>query len=588
MKHLQSINKYLLTYRYRLLAGILFIVLSNFFGVLAPVFIRSGIDLVLHNAKLISAYDQTLIPPGILDNFYSGVLYFSMLTIILAFMRGVFLFFMRQTIIVMSRYIEYDQKNELFAKYQSLDVLFYKKNFTGDLMTRLTEDISKVRMYYGPGLMYTMNLLVLTMLVSYQMIRVSGTLAFWSMLPLPLMLICIFYINRKLESMSAAIQTKLSSLNTFVQESFSGIRVIKAFVRQTVFTKEFEQSCADYRKRSLALVKLEAIYFPVIAFLVGLSIVLTIYVGGQLVKAGQISPGVIVEFVIYINMIAWPFAAVGWVTALVQQAAVSQGRINEFLRMDSSLKNGHQAIQNFQKQIQLERVSFTYPETGIMALKNVSFNIASGSKVAIVGRTGSGKSTLAMLLTRAFDPDQGTITIDGIPINQLNMQDYRKLISLVPQDVFIFSDTIKSNILFGSERRDLEEATYFAKLAYLHHDVADFNEQYETLVGERGVTLSGGQKQRLAIARALARKPKIVILDDALSAVDTVTETQLMRNLYEVISGTVILITHRVSSIQDFDNIIVLEQGQVAEQGTHEQLMSNKAAYYNLVQDQHT
>jgi ATP-binding cassette subfamily B protein len=586
MTALRSINKYLIKYRYRLIAGVLFIVLSNFFGVLAPVFIRGGIDLVLSNANLIAEYKFSLIPTHLLDDFYSGIIYFSSLTILFAVLRGVFMFFMRQSIIVMSRYIEFDQKNELFKKYQSLDVLFFKKHFTGDLMTRITEDVSKVRMYYGPGLMYTFNLMVLTALVVYQMLRVSPTLAFYSMLPLPVMLLCIFYINRKVEQKSKAIQEQLSSLNTYVQEAYSGIRVIKAFVRQDIFSTEFEKACQNYRNRTLSLVRLEAVYFPVIACLVGISIVSTIYIGGQLVREGVISPGVIVEFIIYINMVTWPFAAVGWVTALIQQAAVSQNRINEFLHAESQLQSGNSQVHRIEVGISFEQVSFTYPDTGIEAVKNVSFGITRGSKLAIVGSTGSGKSTLAMLLSRAFDPSQGSVKLDGVDIRNFEPSGYRSLIGLVPQDVFIFSDSISNNIAFGLSSPDKNQTIRYAQSALLHADVMRFNEQYDTRVGERGVTLSGGQKQRLAIARALAKQPQLLILDDALSAVDAATEEMLIHNIIQEVKGTIILITHRLSAIKDFDLIIVMDEGRIVESGTHHDLIQNRSLYFELASKQ--
>lgn len=582
MQALRSVNKYLYKYRYRLVAGIFFIALSNVFGVLSPVFVRGGVDLVLKKAKLVSSYDFTMIPGAYVDDFYKGVLYFSFLTIFFAILRGVFMFFMRQSVIVMSRHIEYDQKNELYKKYQSLDVLFYKKHYTGDLMTRLTEDISRVRTYYGPGLMYTLNLLILTMLVVYQMIRVSPQLAAYSMIPLPVMLVCIFILNRKVERKSRAIQEQLSALNTYVQEAYSGIRVIKAFVRQQVFTREFEGACNNYRKRTLSLVKLEAVYFPVIALLVGISLISTIYFGGKLVESGALSPGVIVEFVIYINMITWPFASVGWVTALIQQANVSQQRINEFLYADPEMKSGNEIISSFKSEIVFDDVSFTYPVTQIEAVQKVSFKIMAGSKVAIVGKTGSGKSTLAMLLARAFDTTAGTVFIDGKDIRTLDSASFHKLIGYVPQDVFIFSDTIKNNIAFGLEQDDITDITSFAKAAMLDSDINGFKEKYETWVGERGVTLSGGQKQRLAIARALSKKPNILILDDALSAVDATTEERLMKNLTERIQGTIVLVTHRLSAIRDFNQILVMKDGAIIEQGKHEELMKRRGAYFEL------
>lgn len=582
MQALRTVNRYLYKYRLRFIAGILFILLSNLFGVWAPVYVREGIDLVLHNATLLRGVQDPFSRSVIESDFINGIIYFSLLIILFAFLRGVFLFFMRQTIIVMSRKIEFDQKAELYAHFQLLDPSFYKKYFTGDLMTRITEDISKVRMYYGPGLMYITNLVVLFLLALFQMLKVSPLLTLFTMFPLPIMLVCIFYINRKVEQKSHAIQSQLSELNSFAQEAYSGIRVIKSFALASAFNQRFNDACNSYRNKALSLVKLESIYFPVIALLVGLGMISTVYFGGIQVQAGILSPGVIVEFILYLNMVTWPFAAVGWVTALIQQGAVSQQRINELLSTKPSLASGTIEVKMFNSELVFNKVSFTYQHTGITALRSISFTIKKGSKTAIVGKTGSGKSTLALLCLRAFDAMEGQILLDGIDIKTLNTHSFRNLISYVPQDNFIFSDTIHNNITFGCKNEIHIDAESYAKASSLHDEVLEFQNGYDTIVGERGVTLSGGQKQRLSIARALAKDAPIIILDDALSAVDSITEEKLIHSICNQHKKTLLLITHRLSGLQSFDQIIVMDAGSIAEVGTHDELMQLNGIYADL------
>lgn len=547
---------------------------------LAPVYVRKGIDLVLQKALEYKAASSLIDKEVIKQDFISGVIYFSVIILLVALLRGGFLFFMRQTIIVMSRKIEFDQKEQLYRHYQSLDPAFFKKNFTGDLMTRITEDISKVRMYYGPGLMYSINLVVLFVLVVFQMVQVSPMLTLVTLFPLPVMLVCIYYINKKVEEKGQAIQAQLSALSSFTQEAYSGIRIIQSFALTKVFGSRFEQACIDYRQKALSLVRLEAIYYPVIAFLVGIGMISTVYFGGKQVLAGIISPGVIVEFILYLNMVTWPFAAVGWVTALIQQAAVSQQRINELLDTKPQLKSGNKQIHAFNDEIVFDRVTFRYEPTQNNVLQDISFSIKKGTKVAIVGKTGSGKSTLALLLVRAFDCAEGAILVDGTDIRAYDLAAYRRLISYVPQDNFIFSDSIYNNITFGSNEKT--EVNLYARMSELDKEVEQFHHGYDTIVGERGVTLSGGQKQRLSIARALAKESPILIFDDAVSAVDTVTEERLMGNITSAGDKTLILITHRLTGLHLFDQIIVIDGGKVAEIGTHDELLQLKGLYFDL------
>ncbi|MBA2423508.1 MAG: ABC transporter ATP-binding protein [Chitinophagales bacterium] len=589
MNKLRSINKYLYKYRFRLAIGIFFIALSNGFGVLSPQVVRHAVDMITTEISYNQYFVDTGLETDFIRHFGKTILLFGLIVVVLAIFRGLFLFFMRQTIIVMSRLIEYDQKNEIYNHYQKLDLDFYKRNTTGDLMSRITEDVSRVRMYSGPAIMYTINLLVLFMLVIFTMVRVNAELTLYTILPLPVLGLSIFFVNGIIERKSEAIQRQLSFLTTISQESFSGIRVIKSYVQERFMNAYFSGECEKYKMKTLDLARVEAVYFPIIFLLVGLSTVLTIFIGGLQVIEGKITPGNIAEFVIYINMLTWPIASVGWVMALVQRAVASQKRIDEFLNIQPSIAFIHMPSSEIRGSVEFQNVSFTYPNTGIQALKNISFRVSPGQRVAVIGRTGSGKSSLGQLLVRMYDPEVGSVLIDGKDVRAINLFALRRQIGYVSQDVFLFSDSVFNNIAFGLETEDVdsnnikEAATY----ASVDRDILDLPEKYETMVGERGVTLSGGQKQRISIARALVKDPKIVVFDDCLSAVDAQTEINILGNLNEFLKGrTTIIITHRIFSLFNFDTIIVLDDGEIIEQGTHESLMKGQGAYYELYEKQ--
>lgn len=597
MKSLQYLNKYLFKYKWLLLLGILFITLSNLFGVYAPQVVRESIDFaekVLTGDRRTGEFTHTLfdespiafqITLGLSGIFiFLGVMYLAV-----SIVKGIFLFFTRQTIIMMSRYIEYDLKNEIFDHYQRLNLAFYKKNNTGDLMNRISEDVSKVRMYFGPAIMYSINLVVLFVLVISTMLTINAKLTFFVLFPLPILSISIYYVSNIINKKSERVQAQLSTLSTFVQETFSGIRVIKAYTRGFSRDEKFETELEEYRSRSLGLVKVNAIFMPLMMLLIGLSTILTVYIGGKLSIAGEISTGNIAEFVIYVNMLTWPVAAVGWVTSLIQRAAASQERINEFLTTKPEIYNPTQEKLKVKGDITFQNVSFTYPDSGIKALQNLTFEVQAGKSLAVMGRTGSGKSTLANLICRLFDVSSGKILIDGKDIKTLNLDTLRRNIGYVPQEDFLFSETLANNISFGKnvDESSLDEVIEAAKNAEVYENIMDFPDQFETKIGERGITLSGGQKQRVAIARAIIRKPKILIFDDSLSAVDTETEERIIQNLKRSQGKqTTLIISHRVSSVKHCDKIIFLEEGKVIEEGRHEELLARKGAYHNLYQKQ--
>jgi ATP-binding cassette subfamily B multidrug efflux pump len=582
MKALTSINKYFIKYKWRLLLGILFIFLTNYFAVLAPQIIRKAIDEVISKGSYLQSIQNEAIYLSEKNDFMYEIALLFLAVLVAALLRGFFLFCMRQTLIVMSRKIEYDQKNELYDHFQSLDTDFYKKNNTGDLLTRITEDVSKVRMYTGPGIMYTINLLAMSVLVLYHMIQVSPFLTLCSMFPLPIMLVIISIINKNIEKKSELIQKQLSELNITAQETYSGIRVIKAFVQENNFINRFKKDCDEYQKKSLDLVKFEAIYFPIIFVLVGLSTVMTILVGGTQVIEGTITIGVIAEFIIYINMVTWPFASVGWVSALIQRAAVSQQRIDELLNSQPKILSGN-FEKNISGDIEFRNVSYTYPNTGIEALKNISFQLKKGERMAIIGKTGSGKTTVGALLNRLLDVNSGVILIDNRNIKTYSTSSLRKQLGYVPQDVFLFSDSILNNIKFGLDNMNEEKVKEAVEYASFSNEVEQMPNKYETLIGERGITLSGGQKQRLSIARAIIKNPPIILFDDCLSAVDANTESIILNNLNKYITGrTTIIITHRIFSLLEFDKIIVIDDGRIAEQGTHKELLEIKGLYSNI------
>ena len=497
------------------------------------------------------------------------------------------MYWMRQTVIVVSRLIEYDLRKDIFVQYEKLDLAFFKRNKTGDLMSRITEDVTKVRMYLGPAILYGMNLISLFVVVIYSMIKVSPGLTLWTLLPLPFLSLSIYFVSSIINKRSEIIQRQLAKLTSIAQEVFSGIRVVKSYAREEAFQDHFEEECEDYMQKSLSLARINALFFPLMILLISLSTLLTIYIGGIYVQRGLITPGNIAEFVIYVNYLTWPFTSVGWIASIIQQAEASQKRINEFMEQEPTVINNNDVKSPIQGDIVFDKVSFTYPDTGIKALNNVSFSIKKGEKMAIVGRTASGKSTIADLLLRMYDCDGGNILVDGIDITKHNLSSLRSAIGYVPQDVFLFSDTIMDNINFASDAVDQVDVIKYAEYAAIHSDIKSLPSAYQTLVGERGVTLSGGQKQRISIARALIKDPEIVILDDSLSAVDTGTEQHILGYLSGTLADkTSIIITHRIHSHLRFDKIIVLDEGSIIEEGNHDQLMALKGLYYEMVERQ--
>ncbi|MBB4106289.1 ABC transporter ATP-binding protein [Pedobacter zeae] len=587
MKHLSRLNKYFLKYKWWIIPGSIFVVISNIFGVVPAQVIGYAVDLITENIQLFNLFDGFDRQAVIYDIFSSNLLYFGLLVIALYLLRGLFLFFMRQTIILMSRHIEFDMKNDIYQHYQELSLGFYRSNNTGDLMTRATEDVNRVRMYVGPAIMYTINTFFLSVLIIWSMFDVNSKLAIYCLLPLPFLVVIIYYVNTLIFKKSGKIQERLSDLSSFVQERFSGIRIIKSYVREDYTRNMFEIQSNEYKKDSMSLVKVSALFYPTMLLLIGLSTILTIYIGGIQVMNGSITAGNIAEFIIYITQLTFPVTMLGWVTSLIQRAAASQKRINEFLDIPSDIQSKETEKKALYGNIKFDRVSFTYPHTGIEALKEISFEIKSGEFVAIIGKTGSGKSTLANLIMRMYDVEEGAIEVDGKNIKTLNLKDYRNQIGFVPQEVFLFSDTIKNNIAFGLDTFTDEEVHTAAKNASVYTNIIDFEEKFETMLGERGITLSGGQKQRVSIARALIKSPRILIFDDCLSAVDTKTEEEILQNMGKIMAGkTSILIAHRISTIKNADKILVLDDGKIIEQGTHNELLSLNGSYKELYNNQ--
>ncbi|RZL68669.1 MAG: ABC transporter ATP-binding protein [Pedobacter sp.] len=587
MKHLSRLNKYFLKYKWWIIPGSIFVVISNIFGVVPAQVIGYAVDLITENVQVYNLFGGFNRQEIIYDIFSSNLLFFGLLVVALYVLRGLFLFFMRQTIILMSRHIEFDMKNDIYQHYQKLSLGFYRRNNTGDLMNRATEDVNRVRMYVGPAIMYTINTFVLSVLIIWSMFDVNSKLAIYCLLPLPFLVIIIYYVNTLIFKKSGKIQERLSDLSSFVQERFSGIRIIKSYVREDYTRNMFEIQSNEYKKDSMSLVKVSALFYPTMLLLIGLSTILTIYVGGNQVMNGSITAGNIAEFIIYINQLTFPVTMLGWVTSLIQRAAASQKRINEFLDIPSDIQSANNEEKEIQGNIKFENVSFVYPDTGILALQNLSFEIKSGEFVAIIGKTGSGKSTLANLIMRMYDVEQGAISVDGENLKSLNLKYYRNQIGFVPQEVFLFSDTIKNNIAFGLDKVTDEAVYDAAKNASVYHNIIDFDEKFETMLGERGITLSGGQKQRVSIARALIKSPKILIFDDCLSAVDTKTEEEILHNLGKIMKDkTSILIAHRISTIKNADKILVLDDGKIIEQGTHDELLNLNGSYTELYHNQ--
>jgi ATP-binding cassette, subfamily B, multidrug efflux pump len=578
MKALSYLNKYFLKYKYRLLIGIIITVASKILALEVPRLIRESINVA-------EDYRNGLVTD--LAVVKSELLYNILLIVAAALLSGFFTFLMRQTIIVMSRLIEFDLKNEIYRQYQLLSLNFYKKNRTGDLMNRITEDVSKVRMYAGPAIMYSINMLVLFLVAIIKMYNIDVTLTNYTLLPLPILSVLIYYLSRIINQRSTVVQQYLSKLTSSAQETFSGISILKSYGIEEKAMTEFENLSDKAKEKNISLFKVQALFFPSMLLLIGLSNILVIYVGGLRYIDGTISLGVIAEFIMYINMLTWPVAVVGWVTSIIQEAEASQIRINEFLKQEPEITNNTEKPSKIEGEIEFKDVSFTYDDTNIEALQHVSFKLEKGKTLGVLGNTGSGKTTLISLIARLYDVKSGEILIDGKPIEQLNLDNLRQSIGFVPQEAFLFSDTIKNNIKFGDESASDEKIEQAAKDAYIHHNIIEFNEGYNTYVGERGVTLSGGQKQRVSIARALIKEPEILIFDDCLSAVDTETEEIILNNLFKISQHkSTIIVSHRISSVKNANSILVLEKGKIIQQGSHNELIKIDGYYKALYEQQ--
>ena len=572
MKELQHLNKYFYKYKWQLILGLIITLVAKVFAVLVPRFIGNISNVIEQRINGGFSSDST---------YYDALLTNILLVIGVALLSALFTFFMRQTIIVVSRHIEYDLKNEVFRQYQNLSLNFYKKNRTGDLMNRISEDVSKVRMYAGPAYMYSVSTFGMFLVAIPYMIYLSPTLTLYTIIPLPVLSFAIYKLSKAIHKRSTVVQQYLSKLNTFTQESFSGISVIKSYGLEAQTNTGFTTLANDSKEKNINLVKVQAFFFPLMVLLIGVSNILVIYIGGRMLINGSIENfGILVQFLLYVNMLTWPVAVIGWVTSMIQQAEASQKRINEFLVEEPEIKNLNEAPSKITGAIAFKNVSFVYDDTGIEALKNISFNVSPNETLAIIGKTGSGKSTLLELIGRLYDVTSGVLTIDGTDIRQLNLNSLRKSIGYVPQDAFLFSESIKENIKFGKAEATDKEVMQAAKNASVHKNIIGFSNGYDTVLGERGITLSGGQKQRVSIARAIIQDPKILLFDDCLSAVDTETEEAILSNLYDISKDkTTIIVSHRVSSAKNADQIIVLEDGKIQQQGSHSELI-NKDGYY--------
>ncbi|MFN4993092.1 MAG: ABC transporter ATP-binding protein [Bacteroidota bacterium] len=591
MKSLKHLNKYLYKYRYRFLLGIIFVVASNLFSVFPAQAVGRAIDLI--KEKLVLYVQQTAVDSTntLQEELNTSILYFSGLILLFALIRGAFMYLMRQTLIVMSRKVEFDLKNEVFAHYQQLSQAFYKVNNTGDLMSRISEDVSRVRMYIGPAVMYFTNLVVTFLVVIPYMYSVDFWFATLVLLPLPVLSYAIFRVNNTINRKSDAIQAQLSSITGFVQETFSGIRVIKSFAVEKDTKQAFEKELDLYKSKSLSLAKTDATFFPLMTFLTGLSTLITLGVGGWLVLQGNIGVGTIAEFIIYVNLLTWPVTALGYTSSLVQRAAASQERINQFLSVKPDIVSPKNAPYSFEKEIRFEHVTYCYPEKSIPALNNISLVIPKGKTIAVLGTTGSGKTTLVQLLLRVMDCTEGSITIDGIDIKKINATLLKTETGYAPQEVFLFSDSVYNNIAFGltAEKSPVtnEQMSQAVEMAALSQTIAELSQGLQTIVGERGVSLSGGQKQRVAIARALIKDPQLLVLDDCLSAVDTKTEAEILTHLKSFMKHrTALIISHRVSTVKDADYIMLLDNGSITEEGTHAELLIKNGRYASLYRKQ--
>lgn len=587
MKELQYINRYLLKYKRYLIWGLVFVIISNAFQILPGALVRYSIDLVINNIKAFKELPKDSVPTDFFTEFTKGILLYATLILVVALLRGLFLYYVRQTLIVMSRWVEFDLKNEIFNHYQTLPLSFYRRNNTGDLMNRISEDVGRVRMYVGPSIMYGLTLITLFLMLIPFMLSISVKLTLFALLPLPFLSISIFFVNTVIEKRSEEIQKSQSRLSTFVQEAFSGIRVLKSFTREQESVHNFTKESDIYKHQSMKLTRVQALFFPLVTGLVGLSSVLTVYAGSVEVIKGNLTFGNIAEFIIYVNILTWPVTLLGWTSSQVQRAEASQKRINEFLKTRTDIRSTKNIERELAGKIEFRNVSFDYPDTGVKALKNLSFTINPGESLAIIGTTGSGKSTTATLIGRLYDVTKGEIFIDDMLIQEYKLESLRSQIGTVPQDVFLFSDTIYNNISFGLATPDEDKIKQAAKDADVYDNIMDFPQGFNTRVGERGITLSGGQKQRVSIARAIVREPKILMLDDALSAVDTKTENTILNSMKKIMEGrTSIIISHRVSSAKLANKIIVLHDGAMVEEGTHESLIEKGGAYRELYDKQ--
>jgi len=574
MKELKHLNKYFLKYKYKLIVGIIITIIARIFLLFTPRYVK----------KIFTAIENGL-NGSITKEAFKTELAVAILYIIgAALIAGILTFFMRQTLINISRYIEFDLKNEIYQHYQKLSLKFYKNNKTGDLMNRISEDVGRVRMYVGPAIMYSINTVTLFVIALIYMFNEAPTLTLYTVLPLPILSVIIYKLSKEIHKRSTVVQEYLSHLSSSTQESFSGISIIKAYGLESITSKKFNDLSQTSKEKQLRLVRVSSLFFPMMILLIGISNLLVIYVGGLQYIDGKIeSLGTIAEFIIYVNMLTWPVATVGWVTSIVQQAEASQKRINEFLKITPEIKNTVSEPSEIKGNIEFKNVYFTYNDTNIEALKGVSFKLEHGKSLAIIGKTGSGKSTILDLIGRLYDIDKGNILIDNTAIKNLNLSSLRNSIGYVPQDAFLFSDTIKNNIKFGKEDATNEEVIQAAKYAQVHKNIVDFNNQYETVLGERGITLSGGQKQRISIARAIIKDPRILLLDDSLSAVDTETEEKILKHLNTLAEGkTTIIVSHRVSSVKNTDQIIVLDEGRIVQSGSHDVLINTEGYYKHL------
>lgn len=584
MKHLAVLNKYFVKYKWRFLVGLSCTVISIIFSVFQPIMVRQIFDLLAQNLDNYRLISDTRLKSVFRGDFTEVLAFYGICILIFALASGFFLYLQRQSLIVMSRHIEYDQKNEIYQHYQKLDLNFYKIHRTGDLMSRITEDVSRVRMYVGPAIMYATRTVFMVVIVVYLMIQVNPLLTLYTLSPLPFLALTIYYVNRIIHRKSERIQAQLSNITSIAQESYSGIRVIKSYIQEDASLQHFEQASEEYKLSSVSLAKTDALFQPTMALMIGLSVVFTIFIGGIQVIHGNITVGNLAEFVIYVNMLMFPFFSIGMVATMIQRAAASQQRLNEFLDIQPAIKDEADAKPvNIKGQIIFRDVSFTYPHTGIKAIRNFNLAVEPGQKVAVIGRTGSGKSTLAQLMIRMYDPQEGQVLIDGNDVRHIQLESLREQISYVPQDVFLFSDTVANNIRFGTPQADIATVQQAARQASVERDVLGFKEGFDTVVGERGVTLSGGQKQRISIARGLIKNPNLLVFDDCLSAVDARTEKEIIGNLYAYLKDkTAIIITHRIFALFDFDKIIVLDDGNIVETGTHEELLSLNGYYAEL------